>query len=173
MHSGSHVQLAALRNRNLELQTTFGLLSLKRQVIMVQFLSINFFLLDFFNFCWVFQKFPFFVSPCLIVSQCFSVRGPWSDPVLVCRSFLFLLAFPSARYVITCRKTIACVTVHRLNERSYASGTLHSVYCRCVYCGWRAPSACDKAARLGNTVTLTVCLLVCQCSIFKCHRDVR
>ena len=30
------------------------------QVVMVQFLSINFFFLDFFNFCWVFQKFPFF-----------------------------------------------------------------------------------------------------------------
>jgi len=30
---------------------------------MVQFLSIIFFSLDFFNFCWVFQKFPFFVSP--------------------------------------------------------------------------------------------------------------
>jgi len=43
MRSGSHVQLTALRNRHLELQTTFGLLSLKRQVIMVQFLSINFF----------------------------------------------------------------------------------------------------------------------------------
>ena len=27
---------------------------------MVQFLSIIFFFLDFFNFCWVFQKFPFF-----------------------------------------------------------------------------------------------------------------
>ena len=27
---------------------------------MVQFLSINFFFVDFFNFCWVFQKFPFF-----------------------------------------------------------------------------------------------------------------
>jgi len=37
---------------------------LKRQVVMVQFLSINYFLLDFFNFCWVLQKFPFFVSPC-------------------------------------------------------------------------------------------------------------
>ena len=61
MLSGSHVQLAALRNRDLELQTT----SLKRQVVMVQFLSINFFLLDFFNFCWGFQKFPFFVSPCI------------------------------------------------------------------------------------------------------------
>ena len=32
---------------------------------MVQFLSINFFFLDFFNFCWVFQKFPFFVSICI------------------------------------------------------------------------------------------------------------
>jgi hypothetical protein len=31
---------------------------------MVQFLSIIFFFLDFYNFCWVFQKFPFFVSPC-------------------------------------------------------------------------------------------------------------
>ena len=30
---------------------------------MVQFLSINFFFLDFFHFCWVFQKSPFFVSP--------------------------------------------------------------------------------------------------------------
>ena len=29
---------------------------------MVQFLSI-FFFLDFFNFCWVFQKFPFFCHP--------------------------------------------------------------------------------------------------------------
>ena len=27
---------------------------------MVQFLSIKLFFLDFFNFCWVFQKFPFF-----------------------------------------------------------------------------------------------------------------
>ena len=31
---------------------------------MVQFLSINFFFLNFFNFCWVFQNFRFFVSPC-------------------------------------------------------------------------------------------------------------
>ena len=28
---------------------------------MVQFLSIYFFFLDFFNFCWGFQKFPFFL----------------------------------------------------------------------------------------------------------------
>ena len=34
---------------------------------MLQFLSI-FFLLDFFNFCWVFQKFPFFVSSCIRMS---------------------------------------------------------------------------------------------------------
>ena len=27
---------------------------------MTQFLSVIFFFLDFFNFCWVFQKFPFF-----------------------------------------------------------------------------------------------------------------
>ena len=31
---------------------------------MVQFLSINFFGGDFFKFCWVFQKFPFFLSLC-------------------------------------------------------------------------------------------------------------
>ena len=36
---------------------------------MVQFLSIIFFFLDFFNFCWVFQKFPFFVSPCTLLSH--------------------------------------------------------------------------------------------------------
>jgi hypothetical protein len=30
------------------------------QFVMVQFLSIIFFFFDFFNFCWVFQKFPFF-----------------------------------------------------------------------------------------------------------------
>ena len=35
---------------------------------MVQFLSVNLFLLDFFNFCWVFQKFTFFVSPCNILN---------------------------------------------------------------------------------------------------------
>ena len=63
MRSGSHVQLAPLRNRDLELQTTFGLLSLKRQVIIVQFLSINF-------FCWIssisvgfFKSSRFFMSP--------------------------------------------------------------------------------------------------------------
>ena len=56
MRSGSHVQLAALRNRDLELQTT----SLKRQVVMVQFLSIIF-------FCWIssiflgFSKVPAFL----------------------------------------------------------------------------------------------------------------
>jgi len=76
MRSGSHVQLAALRNRDLELQTTFGLLSLKRQVIMVLFLSI--FLLNFFNFCWVFQKFPFFcvslyIYMCVCVCVCVSL----------------------------------------------------------------------------------------------------
>jgi hypothetical protein len=64
MRSGSHVQLAALRNRrDLELQTTSPFSnhgSVERQVVLVQFLSIKIFLLDFYNFCWVFQKFPFF-----------------------------------------------------------------------------------------------------------------
>jgi hypothetical protein len=41
-------------------RVAFGLLSLKTQVVMVQFLSIIFFFLDFFNFCWVILKFPFF-----------------------------------------------------------------------------------------------------------------
>jgi len=41
---------------------------------MVQFLSINFLFLDFFNFCWVFQKFPFF-----IVSPCISKRFPVNE----------------------------------------------------------------------------------------------
>ena len=38
---------------------------------MVQFLSIIFFFLDFFNFCWVFQKFPFF-----FVSSCIKINRP-------------------------------------------------------------------------------------------------
>jgi len=46
---------------------------------MVHFLSINFFL-DFFNFCWVFQKFPFF---CVTL---YNVRRV--------RSELFLKPFP-------------------------------------------------------------------------------
>jgi hypothetical protein len=29
----------------------------------------NFFFLDFFNFCWVFQNFPFFLSPCIFNSN--------------------------------------------------------------------------------------------------------
>ena len=56
MLSGSHVQLAALRNRDLELQTT----SLKRQVVMVQFLSIKFFFVGFLQFLLGFSKVPVF-----------------------------------------------------------------------------------------------------------------
>ena len=37
---------------------------------MVQFLSINIFFLDFFNYCWVFQKFPFFCVT-LYISLCY------------------------------------------------------------------------------------------------------
>ena len=36
---------------------------------MVQFLSINFFFLDFFNFCWVFQNFTFFLCHRVFVSK--------------------------------------------------------------------------------------------------------
>ena len=42
--------------------------SLKRQVVMVQFLSI-FFFLNFLNFCWVFQKFPFFLCHSVFISE--------------------------------------------------------------------------------------------------------
>jgi hypothetical protein len=81
----------------------------------------------------------------------------------------FLLAFPNARYVIICRKTVVYITdlCIDLMERSYGSSTLHSIYCCCEYCSWQAPSPRDKAARLGNTVTLTTCLLFCQCTIFN------
>ena len=70
MRSGSHVQLAALRNRDLELQTTFGLLSLKRQVIMVQILSIHFFFVGFLQFLLGFSKVPVFFL-CLPVQTAF------------------------------------------------------------------------------------------------------
>ena len=39
---------------------------------MVQFLSIIFFFLYFFNFCWVFQKFPFFCVTLYNMTQHFS-----------------------------------------------------------------------------------------------------
>ena len=39
---------------------------------MIHFLSINFFFLDFFNFCWVFQKSPF----CLCHPLCYHLTGP-------------------------------------------------------------------------------------------------
>ena len=65
MYSGSHVQLAALRNRDLELQSTSGLLSLKRQVIMVNFNNFC---------CWIssifvgfFKSSRFFVSLCIYI----------------------------------------------------------------------------------------------------------
>ena len=44
---------------------------LKRQVIMVQFLSIFFFSLVFFNFCWVFQKVSFFCVTLYVSSHIF------------------------------------------------------------------------------------------------------
>jgi len=42
---------------------------------MVHFLPITFFLLDFFNFCWVFQKFPFFVSPCTFFVKVYQMNA--------------------------------------------------------------------------------------------------
>jgi len=40
---------------------------------MVQFLSTNFFFLDFFNFCWVFSKVPVFCVTLYIYSILFSI----------------------------------------------------------------------------------------------------
>jgi hypothetical protein len=61
MSSGSHVQLAALWNRDLELQTTSPFSnhgSVERSTACCRHKT----LLDFFNFYWAFQKFPFFVT---------------------------------------------------------------------------------------------------------------
>jgi hypothetical protein len=62
MRSGSHVQLAALRNRDLDLQTTspFSNHGSVERPSCNGSISVNkIFLLDFYNFCWVFQKIPF------------------------------------------------------------------------------------------------------------------
>ena len=56
MRSDSHVQLAALRNRDVELQTT----SPFNNHVMVQFLSIIFFV-GFLQFLLGFSKVPFFL----------------------------------------------------------------------------------------------------------------
>ena len=56
MRSGSHVQLAALRNRDLELQTTLPF----SNHIMVQFLSVTFFV-GFLQFLLGFSKVPVFL----------------------------------------------------------------------------------------------------------------
>ena len=56
MRSGSHVQLAALRNRALELQTTSPFSnhgSVERSTACFRHKNVL-------QFCWVFQKFPFF-----------------------------------------------------------------------------------------------------------------
>ena len=65
IRSGSHVQLAALQNRDLELQTT----SLKRQVVMVQFLSINVCFWISSIFVGFFKSSSFFVSLCILLIQ--------------------------------------------------------------------------------------------------------
>ena len=44
---------------------------------MVQFLSIIFFSLDFFNFCWIFQKFPFF---CVTLNMLYNVQYKFLNP---------------------------------------------------------------------------------------------
>ena len=75
---------------------------------MVQFLSINFFLLDFFNFCWVFQKFPFFFVTLYITivkpTRCTSFRSVFissntlhvSDGLSVCRQEFKIVHIPVA-----------------------------------------------------------------------------
>ena len=69
-------------------------MSLKRKVVIVQFLSVNFFL-DFFNFCWGFQKFPCFlrhpVLQVLIVSNWVEKTDNFKAPVLnISKNFLEL-----------------------------------------------------------------------------------
>jgi hypothetical protein len=63
MPGGSHVQLAALQNRDLELQTTSPFSnhgSVERQVVMVQFLSV-FFFFGILQFLLGFSKVPIFL----------------------------------------------------------------------------------------------------------------
>jgi hypothetical protein len=55
MRSGSHVQLATLRNKDLELQTTSPVSTTDQWNGQQRAVAIHFF-----NFCWGFQKFPFF-----------------------------------------------------------------------------------------------------------------
>ena len=109
MRSGSHVQLAALRNRDLELQTT----SLKRQVVMVQFLSINF-------FCWIssifvrfFKSSRFFVSPCIMYIR--AARHDLLTHVFVCcHSMSFSSRFKTGNIAATINVCV-CVWILKFN----------------------------------------------------------
>jgi len=80
---------------------------LKRQVIMVQFLSIIFFLLDFFNFCWVFQKFPFFC-----VSLYLYIHTVMNTTILQ----LVAIYRVSQEECATLRESVPYVQVYRYNQ---------------------------------------------------------
>ena len=78
MRSGSHVQLAALRNRDLELQTTSQVSnhgSVARSTACFRHKNVLVLL--------GFQKFPFFVSPCTIAKGNFCVTEPAPPPLFL------------------------------------------------------------------------------------------
>jgi hypothetical protein len=104
MRSGSHVQLAALRNRELELQTTSPFSnhgSVERQVVMVQFLSIFFFISTI--FVGFFKSSRFFVPPCTTVSS-FYIHYIFKNTILIAVCATHMIS-------ISCKNT---VTIHEL-----------------------------------------------------------
>ena len=80
---------------------------------MVQFLSIIFFL-DFFNFCWGFQKFPFFcvtlyIFQCMLSRPCLrNGHSPSSFPARILYSFL--IAVPSISLDLLILLSRQCLT---------------------------------------------------------------
>ena len=70
---------------------------------MVQFLSINFFFLDFFNFCWVFQKFPFF---CVTLYIDFRMHGATIKEMTMFSTTFHLKQVRTDRHL--CRNTKCC-----------------------------------------------------------------
>ena len=65
---------------------------------MVQFLSIYFFFLDFFNFCWVFQKFTFFCVT-LYITYVLSTQNATKISVLVTSSSYTNVVFKHKAFV--------------------------------------------------------------------------
>ena len=81
---------------------------------MVQFLSIIFFFLDFFNFCWVFQKFPFFCIT-LFIQQ---ARVCSYVFMCVCVCVFVCVCFVCVCFVCVCVCVCVCVRARaRANAR--------------------------------------------------------